>query len=231
MVQIENKLIYQTGAVGILHKKHLKLFYLGITETLKNLKKSCLTNEESCEKCNSNFLDYRPCEFDEIINEINKIAIVGLYHMWERNLKELLIYGSEGKNPNKKDVDKYSLQDLKNTFNQCQQCSSILIDLFDSLEKYATLTNAIKHGSGPSMKKLEKLYPCFFYNETNKGTLMHFEDGDYYMQIAVEPLVTETNIQELYDILMLFWDNVPTQLELEHNAFETVKSKRNLNVR
>lgn len=38
MVQIENKLIYQTGAVGILHKKHLKLFYLGITETLKNLK-------------------------------------------------------------------------------------------------------------------------------------------------------------------------------------------------
>lgn len=231
MQQTKDKLIFQTGAVSILHKKHLNLFYLGITETLKNLKNSCLADKETCEKCSNNFLDYRPCEFDEIINEINKMAIVGLYHMWERNLKELLIYGSEGRNSNKTDIDKYSLKDLKNTFEECPQSSSILIDLFKVLEKYATLTNAIKHGSGVSMNKLEKSYPCFFYNETNKGTPMPVEDEECYMQMAVEPLVTEENIQELYETLMQFWDNVPSQLILENNAFEIVKSKRKQNVK
>lgn len=217
-------LSYNTGMVSILHKKNIKQLMIGIRETVKQLKCSCLNDTSNCETCSKKYLDYRPCEFEEVLNEIHKVAIVGLYHIWERNLKELLICGANPKHDNTANCANLSFQQIRTLFEADSTNREGLQRIFDALEKYSLLTNAIKHGLGRSMKLLQDTYPQYFYNETNKGKLLIIDGEKCYEQIAIEPLVTENDIEDLYNNLMEFWDKVPKQLTFSSELLE----KRNL---
>ena len=218
------ELVYQTGTVKIIHKRWLSMTKAGIDECIKNLKNSYLNNEKSngIKLCSCDF-KYYSFEFEEILNEIRKISIIGLYHTWERHLKMLLIHGSTPETKCTKKIDKFSVEQIIAIYSQKENCNIELCETFDYLRKYSTLNNAIKHGSGSSFTKLYKNYKEFFYDETYLESL---SDEEFFSNTADPPIVTEEHIQELYDILIKFWDNNPKILKVNLNFIEDLSKKR-----
>ena len=218
------ELVYQTGIVKILHKRWLSMTKAGIDECIKNLKNSYLNSEESngIKLCSCDF-KYYSFEFEEILNEIRKISIVGLYHTWERHLKMLLIHGSTPETKCTKIIDKFGIEKIIAIYKQDENCNKGLHETFDKLRKYSTLNNTIKHGTGFSYTKLYKNYKEFFYDETYLESL---NDEEFCTNTANPPIVTEEHIQELYDILIKFWNNNPKILKVNLNFIEDLAKKK-----
>lgn len=190
---------YPTKGVNLMHIKKLKLFYIAMTESFQNLENSWL---KDCPNQPTTYLDYGKHDFNELINETRKVAIVGLYHIWERNLKELLIKGGNPQGLNKEKVKGWAFDKINSLFMTSKDYTTYYKDYFDTIVKYSTLTNAIKHGEGRSMDKLFKDYPEFFYKKSD------IVDAD-------EPLVSQDHITELYETLTQFWENIPNYTELD----------------
>lgn len=201
------ELIYQTGKVKLLHKRELCFLKTSIDETIKSLKNSYLGDKDVCIKLLDNVPKYHSHNFEEVLNEMRKVFIVGLYHMWERNLKELLIKGSGLHCLQLNKIDRFSINEIIKIFDN-KNSSNELKETFDYLRKYSNLNNAIKHGPTSSQfKKLYKDYGEFF-------KLDELNNDEYFSNFAIEPIVTEEHINELYDNLMKFWDNVSDNLIL-----------------
>ena len=192
-------ILYQTKGVNLMHIKKLKLFYIAMTESFQNLENSWL---KDCPNQPTTYLDYCKNDFNELINETRKVGIVGLYHIWERNLKELLIHGGNPQGLNKDKVKGWAFDKINLLFMTSKDYTVYYKDYFDIIVKYSTLTNTIKHGEGRSMDKLFKNYPEFFYKKSDTV------DAD-------EPLVSQDHIKELYKTLTQFWENIPNYTELD----------------
>ena len=110
------KLTYHTGSLKDIHKMWICHIKVGINETIKNLKNSYLKTTTECIQIPDSVFKYYPFQFEKIFNEIRKICIVGLYHTWERNIKELLIFGSTPKDKQTRIIDKFGIEKLIKIF-------------------------------------------------------------------------------------------------------------------
>jgi len=217
MVNKLEYLVYKTGIVSMLHKRRLCFLKVGIDENIRKLKQSYLNNKR-CEqlKFPESELKYSYCDFEEVLNEIRKISIVGLYQMWERNLKELLVYGCWPEYKDAKVIDKFGIEKIISLFENSSECSATLKETFYYLKKYSILNNAIKHGPGKSFDKLITNYQEFFYNDD-------LSDEEFIINHVIEPIVKEEHINELYNNLIKFWENIPDKLEVKISLLDKLK--------
>jgi hypothetical protein len=103
--------------------------------------------------------------------QVTGLAIAGLYHLWERCLKEFLVgevkhcekLAHEDHEKLRGHIRKSNFIDLKNILQQLSW-SIDPEDFYADLDILRLVTNVIKHGDGDSCKKLLKREPAMFYD-------------------------------------------------------------------
>lgn len=182
---------YPISYVKIIHIHELSLYKVVMQKTFEYIKEETLPlgniKNAPLQYCND--------DFDLVINELRKTFIVGLYHLWFQELQAFLVFGGDKTNNKKKKVEKTSAKDILNLFDKEDSLSKFI----PILRKYAILTNAIKHGYGNSFDELYKNYKEFFYPYYEYTKTLDIEGEKYVDERAKEPLVTETNVNELYN--------------------------------
>lgn len=198
---------YPIKRVSIVHIYELSLYKIAMHKTFEYIKEETL----SLENIKDAPLQYCNDDFDLVINELRKTFIVGLYHLWFQELQAFLVFGGNKTNNKKKKVETTPAKDILNLFDTEDSLSEII----PILRKYAILTNAIKHGYGNSFDELYKNYKEFFYPHNEYTKTIDFEGEEYINERAKEPLVTESNVNELYDAVIGFWNNVPDNITID----------------
>lgn len=201
----ENMIVnYPIKCVQVFHISTLETFNKGTLNVLQYL-------EQQIPASNNN-------EFYEkklVLNEMTKSLTVGLFHLWLHNLQEFLYMGGDAINKYKKNMCHASCSKILSLFKEEE-----IYGLRDTLIKYSTLVNAIKHGIGPSYDDLSKNYREFFYPSSFYSIT---DSEDFLVEYAFEPLVTPDNYNELYSTLLLFWKNIPQTICIDFNKLKDVK--------
>ena len=196
--------IYEPKKVSVGHIAQLSIFYAGLMASFNNIKRE-LDKFPPAKTC----LEYRPELYPIVLNELRKNAITGLFHLWLRNLQDYFAMGGNAVNTNKYKIlttgYEYMLWLFKD-ITALQLC-------IPTLEKYGCLTNAIKHGKGPSFDKLECFYTEFFCEPTEYVT-SDKKWGLDDVSIVNSPFVTQEHIEELFNATIDFWNNVPERLSI-----------------
>lgn len=137
--------------------------------------------------------------------QVLNIATVGLYHLWEKSIRDFLItelhnftnaIGKEQKN-NKKTQDMI----LRASFITIKEALSPYVELNNSLETIAELSqvvNVLKHGEGNSFYCLMKDYPSLINNNS-----VHINEK---LEISVE------RFRHYHKALSEFWNKLPENI-------------------
>jgi len=197
---------YNARDVSWFHIEKLNIFYTAINASLKSLKKEL--NRLPILKSP---LEYRTDLFNEVLNEMRQTAIVGIFHLWLHNLQEFLAIGGDFNNNKKIKLISSPTETILNLFNE----DKILQSLVPVLEKYGYLVNTIKHGIGPSYKKLQHLYPEFFVEPGEYKEELILDGESYDSTIAMPPYVLQNHIDEFYKTAKNFWQNIPEKLVID----------------
>lgn len=206
---------YPISYVKIIHIHELSLYNILMQKTFKYIKEETL----SLENIKDAPLQYCNDDFDLVINELRKTFIVGLYHLWFQELQAYLINGGDAINNKTRNIEKTSSEKILDLFDK----EPSLLTTIPVLKKYAVLANAIKHGQGGSFNRLYKNYKEFFYPHYEYTKTIEIEGEKYIDERAKEPLVTEANVNELYDAVIGFWDNVPDNITIDFDELYSSK--------
>lgn len=145
--------------------------------------------------------------------QLHSLAVAGMYHLWERTLKEFLLRGLRWvglTEQGKKEVRRATFADLV----------AYMMDLgfdvkaapfFDPLETAYLVANASKHGEGTSFQRLVKKAPNFFMgpygdSELLKLTLASPRPDDLW--------VDEKSFAALAAAFTDFWQQMPEHLPI-----------------
>ena len=190
---------YKIGEISLTNLKKLNLYYYTLSEAFKNLQNSSLKN---CSFSIEGFIDYNKDNFSDVINEMRKVMIVGLYHLWEKDIKTLLLNDVNNQSISAKKIEQWSFGDIVSLFKFVSDDTKHFIDIFDLIKKYSTLTNAIKHGEGNAMNKLKNGYPEFISRKTS------------------DIFIEEVHLQEFYETLVQFWESNPDSIVFDYEGFK-----------
>jgi hypothetical protein len=188
---------YPIKIVSIVHIEKLKMFYAGIMAGFKHLK----TELDSLPVVR-NGLGYNPEFYNRVLNEMRKNAIVGLFHLWLRELQHFLAIGGDVINKNKNVFLNKGHEFILGLFANERELAPIIY----ILEKYGCLTNVIKHGLGNSF---EKLSDEFLYEPDEYKESIVIDGEAYDSSVAEAPFVLQSHIDELYNATIQFWEKVP----------------------
>lgn len=204
--ETRNIVEYNIKNVAVVHIADLNVFYTAINASLKNLKKEL--DKQAVSKAP---LGYRKDLFNEVLNKMRQNALVGMFHLWLRNLQEFLAISGDAINDKKFIMLDKGHEFILGLF----QTDKTLAQYIPILTKYGCLANAIKHGLGNSFDKLkcnynEFLYPPTEYNETV------IINGEKMEVLSVDaPYVLEKHIDEFYITAKNFWQNIPEKLVID----------------
>lgn len=133
--------------------------------------------------------------------ELAILGFVSTYHMWERQLKELLLEQQEQQNidiPNQQKAEnmvRYGKRALSCVFG-----ISIPKAFWIELDKARIVVNAFKHGPGKQFDAAMKKHPDFFFKPEDKRH---------------PPVVTISLVQlrRLIKIVADFWEDIPREID------------------
>ena len=197
---------YNARDVSWFHIEKLNIFYTALNASLKNLKK-----ELNRLPISKSPLEYREYLFNEVLNEMRQTSIVGIFHLWLRNLQEFLAISGNFDNMKKRKLLNSKSEDILNLFINDEELRSLI----PILEKYGYLVNTIKHGIGFSFKKLQHLYPEFFVEPGEYKEELILDGESYDSTIAMPPYVLQNHIDEFYKTAKNFWQNIPEKLVID----------------
>lgn len=211
---ISNIVTYPVNYVRNAHLSMLSLYNIAMQKTLEYIKQPILSQSS----IDISPFQYYDDDYPIVINELRKTFVVGLFHLWFQELQRFLIEGGDAINAKKNKIEATSSSIILDLF----QTDTIMAEIVLTLKKYACLTNAIKHGSGNSLKKLYKEHREFFY-PSQEYTIID-EEG-YKSEFAKEPLVTQKHVEELYQCVLEFWHKLPKNITIDFDKL--YPSKRN----
>ena len=148
----------------------------------------------------------------EMRNSIRMSIIAGLFHEWEKNLRQWLVdevqhwhYGEEAKSIIwKKNVSE--LFELLESFGWPLKSAPY----FKDLDACRLIVNVYKHGEGNSLNELDQSYPQFLDHpfEEMRGTLGKMWFSPSYEYLRVE----DDDLEAFSDAILRFWKDVPNNV-------------------
>lgn len=135
--------------------------------------------------------------------------VVGLYHIWEQQIKSFLhfIYNIDiYKNANYRVIlNTYKAQDVD--LEKIRGCGKI--------NELRRLANMLKHGDGEDKEKLEGIKPELFKVEDDYWMPASYENEEYnYCSTLneISVVITKEYIEEYKNALLEFWSDIPSYL-------------------
>jgi hypothetical protein len=107
--------------------------------------------------------------------QVTGLAVAGLYHLWERLIKEFIINECRSDKPTKQDVLPTNDAVLKADFPKLKEFlksvgwSIKTGDFYPDLDYLRLVANVVKHGDGPSCKALLEKAPGMFVDFGTRG--------------------------------------------------------------
>lgn len=152
----------------------------------------------------------------EMRNNVRLSIIAGLFHEWEKNLRQWLVdeiqhwhYGEDTKSTIwKKNVS--DLFELLESFGWPLKCASY----FKDLDACRLIVNVYKHGEGNSLNGLDQSYPKFLDHpfEEMRGIV-----GETWFSPSYEYLkVEDDDLEAFSDAILQFWKDVPENVLNTH---------------
>ena len=127
-----------------------------------------------------------------------------LYQMWEQQVRRFLFQKISYVYNNQFETFCKNLSEIKKKF----KFHNIDIESFSSwsqIDELYLLCNVIKHGGGCSEKRLRKIKPALFKQETNMDYMKTF-----MTTLLEETLnINEITLQRYKEALLTFWDEIP----------------------
>ncbi len=152
-----NHFLYMPEHLSFFKKKAEKIFELFSEETLEKEKIEELPDfQENPEKW-SDALAEKEYEQRFVKYEYTKLLILGLYSLWETDIKSFL-YKHPLHNEEKEKVKKFSFKEINELFSE----NVSLRESFKEIKVLSRIANIIKHGDGVSLTSLCKCDPSFF---------------------------------------------------------------------
>lgn len=203
-----NKIKYEIDSRSFEYLKHLDLFYFIISEIFKLLDNSDVSILKNTSFNVEGYLDYNKEDFPKIINQIKKIMVIGLYHKWEKDVKDILL--SKTNNIDIQNAIKnIGFNGIQNLFRTSKDYKQSFSHLFAALEKYSNLINAIKHGDGRSRDKLYNTSPEFF------------AIGHNGKKNIDDIIISDELFSNLYETLVQFWQANPCEAVIDCEILKT----------
>ncbi len=204
--ETRNIVEYNLATVAVVHIADLNVFYTAIKASLNNLKKKLDNLPVS-----KSPLEYRGYLFNEVLNKMRQNALVGMFHLWLRNLQEFLAISGDAINDKKFIMLDKGYEFILGLF----QTDKNLEQYIYIIAKYGCLVNVIKHGFGKSFDKLKRNYSEFLYPPAEYDETIII-NGEKIKVIGVNaPYVLEKNIKEFYEASKGFWQNIPEKLVID----------------
>jgi hypothetical protein len=141
--------------------------------------------------------------------QIIGLATSGLYHLWERLLKQFICkelrHCSFGKRSVHEEMAKADFKELEKLLSQFGFCLAKQ-SYYADLSQLRLVSNVIKHGDGPSCKELQAVAPEMF-----QGYLYHFDvlSNADSLELKLEDFVRYTRA------ITDFWNTFPENLTLQ----------------
>jgi collagenase-like PrtC family protease len=142
-------------------------------------------------------------------DEVLKVGYISLYHLWEKQIVNLLKYqlaviGERYEYP-KKSV---SLVDHVKTLLKHHFDTEIEPRLWCSIDEARTVTNTYKHATTDSYQKLLCNFPEYFTKEVYKFN--SDEESSFF-------LITQEKFRSICEAIEEFWDEFPHEVDYSHS--------------
>ncbi len=151
---------------------------------------------------------------DELGNSARLALISGMYHLWEKSLREWMTsndcigYFQQGEHLPKA-IWKSNFAQALEVFD-CKKLFQQGCAIRESLDVCRMVVNTYKHGVGPSEKELKIKRPELFdqYGWRSKSNSSSFTDFADYTDLYV----ADGNIDEFSDAIEKFWNAIPEHI-------------------
>lgn len=161
---------------------------------------------------------------DELGNSARLALISGMYHLWEKSLREWMTsndcigYIQQGENLPKA-IWKSNFADALEVF-ECVNLFQQGCVIRESLDDCRMVVNTYKHGAGPSETDLKAKRPELFdqYGWRATSSASSFADLADYTDLYV----ADGNIDEFADAIEKFWNAIPEHITVDE--FQPVPS-------
>ncbi|MCH8862388.1 MAG: hypothetical protein IID51_07750 [Proteobacteria bacterium] len=144
-------------------------------------------------------------DLDFIRSQLIGLGIAGLFHLWERFLKEFLSRELRG---NAQEIQKLNFLGIVEKLGELGW-NLESEPYYSELEDLSLFSNTVKHGDGPSFKKLLEKRPDFFWPEAMKFEMP--KAGTRAENLRVEP----AQFDLFSNAVFAFWKCFPEQLNNE----------------
>ena len=148
--------------------------------------------------------------------QLQALSVAGLYHLWERTLKEFLVRELRWMETPGKIIRKIRLAGFVELMSILARLDFAVRDqsFFNGLKTVSLIANTCKHGKGPAFKRLAKEAPEFLRGPYQTDSLFLFnrpEPDDLWIDTS--------KIEELASAIEQFWISMPESLPISENWF------------
>ncbi len=191
-----NSFGYMLDHLSFFKKKAKQVFDLFSEETLEKERQEELPDfQENPEKW-SNALAEKEYEQNFTKYEYTKLLILGLYSLWERDIKNFL-YNHPLLDDEKEKINKFSFREINELFSK----NISLKESFEKIKVLSLVANVIKHGDGISLERLYKCPSSFFIYPSDFSDKLK-DSAKYGFRVS------EKDFFCFYDVLQNFWVNL-----------------------
>lgn len=156
-------------------------------------------------------------DYAEIFQTTVEGYLITVQSMWERSLRSMLILrGKElGQDANLKKIERATWEILQDHFQRLMGVSLQEFRSYLDLDFLQTLANAIRHGDGPSARKLHQLRPDLWFNWI--ASSQKIEAGSFQIIASLDGpeapsfnsiTLSESMLEQIIESVICFWADV-----------------------
>ena len=147
--------------------------------------------------------------------QFQALSIAGLYHLWERTLKEFLVRELDWKGTSGKFIQGVQRAGFNGLIDILADLDVAVRDqsFFNGLETIRLIANTCKHGDGPTFKRLLDKAPEFLRAPYQNGSLFLFGTPG-----PDDLWIDASKIEELESAIDQFWLSMPEHLPIPENS-------------
>jgi hypothetical protein len=141
--------------------------------------------------------------------QLRALAIAGLYHLWERTLKELLVRTLGWEGYSKKQIDKIHRSNFHDLIDTLEEFGFLVKEqsFFDDLDIVRVVANTCKHGEGRSFEELANKAPELLRGRYKLESLLHSPHPD-------DLWIDDQKFADLERAVEQFWHAMPERLPI-----------------
>lgn len=157
-------------------------------------------------------------ELSELKDQVRLSIVAGMYHKWEKQLREWLV--NEARHWNKYEIlkSKIWLISIADIFDMFEKFGWNIFNeqFYKEIDACRLVVNVFKHGNGNSLNDLKQKYPEYIVDPLQSNN--HITNREYLDYTNLE--LSDKQLQEFSDAITGFWESIPDNIFISQiNSF------------